>query len=292
MKRIPLLLTALGLVSAAAYAAPELKVTSIGQYIEIDNTSGNEDIGEAIHFANKVNLAYGDWSFGLMARKAWSASFDDYKNNDTEGSGVKSAGHRLEVFATKNFGNYTLGTKWRGEANYDALYLTGSYKAGMFSGNGYISYRSYNTDGGTDYWYSEMTPIIVALGPVNVAWYTEYKGYTGTDSAKDVAGNKNAVAYEWNNQVRLTGNLYTTDRFNLGAEYRYEISTTDENEKATSVKDYQHTIGLNAAYKVTENLTVDGYYLYEMNSYKGVNGGEAKADDYYGEFYLGWTYKF
>ena len=35
MKKLALLLTALGLVSAAAYAAPELTVTHVGQEIEL-----------------------------------------------------------------------------------------------------------------------------------------------------------------------------------------------------------------------------------------------------------------
>lgn len=80
MKKTLLLLGALSLISSAAYAKevlpaveeqpivveevvkaqPMLRVTDVGQYLEIDNTSGGEDIGQEVHFANYVGLAYGD----------------------------------------------------------------------------------------------------------------------------------------------------------------------------------------------------------------------------------------
>ena len=43
MKRIPLLLAALGVVSAAAYAAPELTVTKVGQELEMESRSNGTD---------------------------------------------------------------------------------------------------------------------------------------------------------------------------------------------------------------------------------------------------------
>lgn len=96
MRKTALLLTTLGIISGAAYAEqPELKVKSVGQYIEIDNTSGAEDIGEKVHFGNKVSLSYGkDWSFGLMARKAWKTDTDD---------GIHSTGHRIDLDAWKKW---------------------------------------------------------------------------------------------------------------------------------------------------------------------------------------------
>ena len=81
MKKVVLLLGALSLVSSVAYAkevvpaveevvvveetpvvapAPMLRVTNVGQSLEIDNTSRSKDIGEGVHFANYVGLAYGD----------------------------------------------------------------------------------------------------------------------------------------------------------------------------------------------------------------------------------------
>ena len=44
---------------------------------------------------------------------------------------------------------------------------------------------------------------------------------------------------------------------------------------------------------MTENLTVDGYYRYDFQSYEAKDGAkEDNHDDYYGEFYAGWTYTF
>ena len=64
MKRLALLLAAMGVISVGAMAeAPALKVTNIGQSIEIDNTSGGEDIGETVYFFNTLGLSYGDWNF-------------------------------------------------------------------------------------------------------------------------------------------------------------------------------------------------------------------------------------
>lgn len=64
MRKTAVLLAALGIISGVAYAEqPELKVKSVGQFIQVDNTSGNEDIGEKVHFGNKVSLSYGkDWA--------------------------------------------------------------------------------------------------------------------------------------------------------------------------------------------------------------------------------------
>ncbi|MCI6153359.1 MAG: hypothetical protein MR673_09615 [Fusobacterium perfoetens] len=273
------------MVSAVAYAAPELTVTSVGQYIEIDNdsntgaTKGKADIGEAVHFANFVNLAYDDWSFGLMARKAWYMDTDD---------GVKSAGHRIDMTATKNFGNYTLGARFRNEKSYDGYYLMGSYKYGMFAGDGYISYRAVNekgvTDSQSDYWYSELEPIRVNVGPVQLAYYLEAYNYVNDDTTFENI---------WNHQARIRGKVYTGERLTLGLEYRYQFSDVEErNNNKVSANDSQHTILATAAYKVTENLTVDGYYQYEMNKYQGLNGATANPDDYYGEFLVRWTYKF
>ena len=46
-----------------------LAVTYVGQSIEVDNTSGGENIGEEVHFGNAIGLEYKDWSFDIFARK-------------------------------------------------------------------------------------------------------------------------------------------------------------------------------------------------------------------------------
>ena len=265
-------------------AAPALRVVSVGQYVEFDNTSGGVDIGEGVHFGNKVNLALGDdWAFGLHARKTWSMDTDD---------GVFGNGHRLEVSATRKYDGFTVGTKWRGEESYDGLYLTGSYNMGALTGNGYVSYRATN-DGGqvinnvtqeegkADYWYAEMEPIQYRLGPIQLAYYLEVK-----DFVDETAGSF------LKHQVRVRGNFYTGEKVTLGAEYRYEVADVEDKGTLKSVADTQHTAQLSAAYAVNENLTLESYYLYEINKYEGKNGGVAANDDYYGEFLVGWNYKF
>ncbi|MDP0493144.1 MAG: hypothetical protein Q7K48_02350, partial [Fusobacterium sp. JB021] len=175
MKKLTLLLAALTVASAAyakevmpvaeVEAAPMLKVTSIGQYIEIDNTSGSEDIGEAVMLGNKLGLAYGDdWTFGLMARKGWSMDTDD---------GISSTNHRIEMSATKHYDNYTVGAIWRAEKDYDRFLATTSYKYDMFSGNLKAGYKFMNNDG-VDYIYAEGMPLAVTYNNVKLGYYFEY----------------------------------------------------------------------------------------------------------------------
>ena len=60
MKRLALLLAAMGIVSVGAMAeAPTLKVTSIGQEIEIENENGNQTFDDVWLWTN-VNLEYGN----------------------------------------------------------------------------------------------------------------------------------------------------------------------------------------------------------------------------------------
>ncbi len=281
-------------------AAPVLRVTSIGQYLEIDNTSGNEDVGEAVHFANKVGLALGDnWAFDLMARKTWSASVDDYYDNDTKGSGMKSAGHRIDLQATRLFENFSVGLRWRGEKEQDAIFLPVTYNYGMFSGWIEPAYYFANVDKGQDYFYVEAEPVQLSYGPVQLAYYVEGYEYTGDgDEFAEVKGLNVLKESEWAHQVRLRTKLYSTDNFRLGAEYRYqfagEIKGMVEPNVEGTLENNRHIAILNAAYDVTENLTIDGYYRYDFNKYDAEIGNQSVSvdDDYYGEFYVGWTYRF
>lgn len=254
-------------------AAPVLRVTSVGQYIEIDNTSGGYDIGEGVHFGNTVSLALGDnWTFDLMARKTWTADTDD---------GMHSTNHRIDLAATRHFEHFTLGAKWRGESKYDKLYIPMSYEYGMISGWATPAYVFYNTNA-DDALYLEAEPVQISYGPVQLAYYFE--------GEKDLGGNE---SHDYRHQVRLRGQLFSTDNFRVGAEYRYQFANDVQDEKGVEgVENNRHIAILNAAYDVTPNLTIDGYYEYDFNKYDAPNGQKDPADDYYGEFYLGWTYKF
>ena len=271
-------------------SAPVLRVTSIGQYLEIDNTSGAEDIGEGVHFGNSVGLALGDnWTFDLMARKTWSASTDDWKDADgLHSDGMKSKGHRIDIQATRHFENFSVGLKWRGEQDMDKFYIPVSYNFGMISGWATPAYSFMNEGNDDDAWYLEAMPLTVKYGPVALGYYFEGTKSTGDDDN-----------HEYDHQVRLMADLFSTDRFRLGAEYWYQFAYENQTEKAGKLVDYyennKHTGVIKAAYDVTENLTVDGYYRYDFNKYDEFDGATkatGKADDYYGEFYVGWTYKF
>lgn len=310
MKKLALLLGALSLVSSVAYAkevvpaveevvvveeaapvaaAPALTVTSIGQYVEVDNVSGHDgaNIGEEVYFGNTVNFAYGeDWTFQLLAHKTWSMDTDD---------GIHGADHRIEIGGWRNFDNFALGMKWRNQKTYDRLYFRGKYSYGMFDGWADVAYQA-NNDNSTekgkelgDQWYSEGEPIAVTVGPVRFAYYYELNHMLG-DVAK---GDKEDDIVH---QLRASLPVYQGEKLSLGLEYRYQFAH-DEDYNGKPAKGWQEAtkhIGIvKAAYAVTENLTVDGYYRYDFRSYEAKDGAARDDhDDYYGEFYAGWTYTF
>ncbi len=299
MKKLALLLGALSLVSSVAYAkevvpaveevvvveeaapvavAPAFRVTSIGQYVEVDNTSGSSDIGEEVYFGNVVNFAYGDdWTFGLLAHKTW--------NMDTD-KGIHGENHRLQLDAWRNYENASLGLRYRGQETYDRYYLRGKYSYGMFSGWADLAYQSNNSAADhEDSWYSEGMPVGVTVGPVTVGYYYEWDKYMNALPS----GYESTLSH----QLRVMAPLYTGEKLSLSAEYRWQFAqdVDYENDKAYNEKT-AHIGILYAAYKVTDNLTLDGYYRYDFNEYEGKNGAKDDADNYYGEFYAGWTYTF
>ena len=309
MKKLALLLGALSLVSSVAYAkevvpaveevvvveeavpvaaAPALRVTSIGQYVEVDNASGHDyandnkaDIGEEVYFGNVVNFAYGeDWTFQLLAHKTWSMDTDD---------GIHGADHRIEIGGWRNFDNFALGMKWRNQETYDRLYLRGKYNFGMFDGWADVAYQANNEDVESvgDQWYSEGEPIAVTVGPVRFAYYYELNHMLG-DIA--VGAKEDDIVH----QVRASLPVYQGEKLSLGLEYRYQFAHDEEYNGTTPWQETTKHIGIvKAAYAVNENLTLDGYYRYDFRSYEAKDGDQPDAhDDYYGEFYAGWTYTF
>ena len=314
MKKLALLLGALSLVSSVAYAkevvpaveevvvveeaapvaaAPMLRVTNVGQYIEIDNYSRHKasanggageddlDIGNVM-LGHQVGLAYGDdWTFNLMARKGWDTDTDD---------GMHSNGHRIDIDVWRSFDNFSVGARWRQEANKDRYLLRTKYSYGMFSGWVDAGYESKNGgEGVSDNWYSEGMPVAVTVGPVTAGYYYEWD---------DVVDYHEATAYEGSlrHQIRLMAPLYTGEKLGLSAEYRYQFAEDKEyKENKEWQENNRHIAILNANYALTENLSVYGYYEYDFNKYEVHDGGEGAkdlGDDYYGEFCIGWNYAF
>ena len=298
MKKLTLLLAAVTIASAAyakevmpvaeVAAAPMLTVTSVGQFIEIDNESNetkNDKDGDVgvVMLGTSVNFAYGDdWTFGLMARKDWTTDTDD---------GMHSYNHRLELSTWKDMGDYSLGFKWRQQNDKDRYLLRTKYSYDMFSGwidAGYEAHNEYDKNGVRDQWYFEMMPVKVSYGPITVGYYLEAGITAGSTSDGDQES--------WtNHQIRLYAPLYTADKLSLAAEYRYQFRNNEEYDgDNTDWQENNRHIGiLKAAYAMTDNLTIDGYYRYDFNQYDGHDGAlKDDNDDYYGEFCVGWTYKF
>ena len=298
MKKLALLLGALSLVSSVAYAkevvpaveevvvveeaapvaaAPMLRVTNVGQYIEIDNNSGSENgnIGNVM-LGHQIGLAYGDdWTFGLMARKGWDMDTDD---------GIHSNGHRIDLDVWRNFESFSVGARWRQEADNDKWLARVKYNYGMFSGWVDAGYQ-FNNTGKNDNIYSEGMPVAVTYGPVTVGYYYEYKDFNGTQDKAD-------QTEEMTHQVRVMAPLYTGEKLSLGAEYRYQFAQDKEFETTQPWQENNRHIAIvNANYNLTDNLSVFGYYEYDFNKYEG-HDVEAAADDYYGEFSIGWNYAF
>ena len=275
-------------------AAPVLRVTSVGQELVVENKSnanrkGGQDVGEAVHLKNKVGLALGDsWTFDLMARKTWDASIDDYAENDTKGAGMHSVGHRIDLQATRHFENFSLGLRWRGEKNKDAIFLPVSYNYGMVSGWFDPAYYFVNESKGQDYFYLEAEPVVLSYGPVQLAYYFEGYKWTGEGDGNAPKDTKSDYAH----QARLRGTVYSNDAFSVGLEYRYQFAQDVEMVNGNKdVENNRHIGVLSGSYNVTENLTLAGYYQYEFNKYEQ-HEGDVMDDDYYGEFGLGWTYNF
>ena len=312
MKKLALLLGALSLVSSVAYAkevvpaveevvvveeaapvaaAPALTVTYVGQSLEVDNDSGSSaDIGEAVHFGNSVGLAYGDWTFDLFARKTWSMDTDD---------GIHSSGHRLQLDAWKQVNdNLAFGLRYRGQNEFDRYYLRTKYNYGMFSGNIDVAYQSNNAASDhEDAYYVEAIPVAVTVGPVTVGYYVEADTWS-------VNTKEDGFEHKYRQQLRVGAPLYTGEKLSLGLEYRWQFDTDVEYDKdAPKYKgaykeenSNTHILYLSGSYALTENLSIDGYYQYDMKEFDAKDGTdkEAGVDDnkYYGEFCIGWTYRF
>ena len=288
MKKLTLLLAAVTIASAAyakevmpvaeVAAAPMLTVTSVGQYIEIDNDSGssNGDIGHVM-LGNTVNFAYGDdWTFGIMARKGWDTDTDD---------GFGDTSSRIDLYGMKAYENYNLGFKWRQEQSKDEYMFRGNYSYGMFSGWGDLQYGALDND--SDRIEFEGVVAAVKYKTVKLGYYLNYYDYDAVGGPS----NKN-VKTETRHQVRVSAPIYSTEKLDLALEYRYQFAHDfDMANNASYQENNRHIVILSADYAVNDNLSLSGYYEYDFNKYDG-HGTTDADDDFYGEFCMGWTYKF
>ena len=284
MERIPLLLAALGVVSAAAYAAPELTVTSVGQEVEIEHVNGTD--GTTAWLFNSVGLKYDDWSFGFTGGKQWKYSD---KNDD-----VTSSNHRLQFDVSKPVTeNLTLKGRYRGQDKLDRFQLGYDYKYGMLLSSGDFFYDSHNGQG-HDEFHAEWFPIGVNLGPVTLKYYLEYVEDLGGRAPEE---RENYIDH----QLRAYATLYKGERLTLSTEGRFSFVQDEDYKpyKNGKAKEYRHfddfgrnRIYLKANYAMTENLGVYANYFYEFVDYKFEDGYEGLDTKYTSNLVLGWSYKF
>ena len=288
MKKLALLLAALGVVSAATYAAPELTVTSIGQEVEIEHTNGTDDTTAWLF--NTVKLQYDTWNFGMTAGKQWN--YDDKDNND--GKGLTSINSRLQFDVAKKItDDFTLTGRYRGQKNFDRFQMGYNYNFGMFATSGDLFYDSHNGEG-HDEFHAELFPIKASYGPVTLAYYLEY--------VKDLGGREPGEREDYiDHQLRVYATLYKGERLTLSTEGRFTFAA-DENWKDKDGKavEYKHfddlggnnRVYLKANYAMTENLNVYANYFYQLRDYKYENSKKDNLKEYTSNVVLGWTYKF
>ena len=297
MKRLALLLAAMGIVSVGAMAeAPKLEVTNFGQEIEIENENGKQTF-DSILFANTVGLKYGDWSFAVTGGKFWSL--------DLDGDGFKSENARLQIDAWRKMSdNLKLGYRLRAQDDYDRHYARWSYANDWFWSDGDVWYESTNdAPDKTDWIKTEIFPIGVKYNNFKLGYFLNYEFSVGSDSD----GGKDEYT---EHQVRAYWDFYKTDKLTLSFEGRFTLSA--DNGYSGKEPEYRHyddfgriRTYIGANYQVTESLNVYAKYAYEWRdwSYEGGDsrdnytaslGDKAKgaAAENYQDIIIGWNYKF
>lgn len=293
MKRLALLLAAMGVISVGAMAeAPKLEVVSVGQNIEIENENGNQTFDNVWLF-NDVNLKYGDWSFGLTAGKNWSVDFGGQSTHS------KDSRLQLDVW-NKVTDNLKLGYRFRGQDEFDRHYARWSYTNGMFYTDGDVWYEATNDDDGgqPDWMKSEIFPVGLKFGDFKVAYFLNYNWTVGTEDAGQQTS-------EIDHQIRAYWDFYKTEKLTLSTEARLSVYNDkeykDENGKEPGYKHFDDfgrlRVYLKANYKVTESFSVYGSYAYGWRDYEYENGAtrktyDGKATENYQDIIVGWKYTF
>lgn len=288
MKKLALLLAALGVMSATTFAAESaLRITNVGQEVEIENTSGGEDIGESVYFGTSVGLAYKDWTFGVTGAKRWAV---DTKDTD-------SITGRVVLDAWKNYDNYKLGFRFRSEKDYDRYYGRVAWNYNMLWGAADIWYESKTKSDAADAndtLRGEVYPIGVQYKGVKLGWFIDY-----TKTLGGVGEGKLDEKFE--HQLRFYAPLYKGEKLTVQTEIRHTLTVDDKynNEKkaknnVTRFEDFGRTrIYLKNNYQVNESLNVYLNYGYEFKDMEQVNSGKSyDSDNYYGVCTFGWNYKF
>ena len=211
MKKLALLLAALGVMSATTFAAESaLRITNVGQEVEIENTSGGQNIGESVYFGTSVGLAYKDWTFGVTGAKRWAV---DTKDTD-------SITGRVVLDAWKHYDNYKVGFRFRSEKDYDRYYGRFDWKNDFLWSTWDVWYESKTQSGaddGSDTLRGEIFPIGVQYKGVKLGWFVDY-----TKTLGGVGEGKLEEKFE--HQLRFYAPLYKGEKLTVQTEIRHTLT--------------------------------------------------------------------
>ncbi|MCF2624684.1 hypothetical protein I6E17_00635 [Fusobacterium perfoetens] len=321
MKKTALLLGAVLAVSSSAYAKevlpvveevqetvviaevtpePLIKSVTVGQSLEVDNTSGQKNIGESVIFMNTAELNTENWDFTIGAGKVFSSD-----TRHREGGLYDRGTSRMELQAIRNFDNWFLGVKVQSNDNYDRWYLRTGYDYGMFSG--WMDAQYYSQSGNyEDYGRIEIMPFNVTFGPIKVGYYLDYIDYTGKGQVElndkgGVVEKGNILEKSADHQLRFYAPLYTGEKLGLTLEYRLGLHNSADYSNLGKDKGYRvykdfnyNALIVNANYALNDSFDIYGYYRYDISKYEAKKGIITNEDNgkYYGEFQIGWAYTF
>lgn len=287
MRKLGLLLAAMGVVSGFAYATPKLEVTGINQKLEYEHTNSNDKSDVKLY--TTVNMKYDDWAFAIQGGKFWK-----YGTGNAVGvkKGLSSDNGRLQLEVWKSLNQkLKLGYMFRGEKDFDRHYARYSYKDGWFLSSADVWYQSNNGPKNNQI-RMELFPLGVTYKGITAKWFVAYNRYI------DGGMSKKSEKSSYEHQIRLYAPLYSNDVFSLSTEGRFTIHSgkTVENHVGYSYyKDFGRTrLYLKVNYKVSENFSVFGQYGYEFRDFKVKNNGEKPktGDKNYQTAAIGWNYKF
>ncbi|WP_410208043.1 hypothetical protein [Fusobacterium sp.] len=282
MKRLALLLLAIGAVSTTAFAG-KLEVTGINQELEYEHVNSGKQ--NDITFTTTVNLKYDDWTFGIQGGKFWI-----YGTEGAPKKGLSSNNGRLQLDVWKSITpEFKLGYRFRGQKDMDRHYVRYDYSKDWFLSSADIWYESNNGPENNQI-KMELFPLGVTYNGFTAKWFVNYNRHIKS------ADNGEKSYYE--HQIRLYAPLYSYDAFALTAEGRFTLAsgkTVKDNAPYSYYKNFGRTrLYLRGNYKVTDNFSLYGYYGYEFRSFKTKNGGSKPetGDKAYHDVGIGWNYTF
>ena len=299
MKRLALLLAAMGVVSAAAFAG-SLQVTGINQELEYEHV--NKGKANDVTLTTTVDMKYDDWAFSIQGGKFWL-----YGTKGAAKKGLSSNNGRLQLDVWNSLTpEFKLGYRFRGQKDFDRHYVRYAYGHDWFLSSADVWYESAN-GAKNNQMRMELFPLGATYKGFTAKWFVQYDKTIKNpgqvvNPGKDDDGDGKQKSY-FETQIRLYAPIYSDDAFSLSAEGRFTLAARAKyTDKANGdkqgyavYKDFGRTrLYLKGNYKVTDAFSVYGYYGYEFRSFKTKDGGAkpATGDKNYHDVGIGWNYTF